>query len=301
MLFSAFNPAPEPDPSRLSFQQQKELASLRAQELSDKTSPRERMMATASDLVETRSSGRRLSRMLERSGSQLRVSEWILIVGAVTLLLASAATYLRGMVAGGLTLILVPLVARGLVLRKIAKRQAAFAEQLPDLLQVLGASLRSGQSLQQAIAGMAPDMDSPAGEELRRIVIENRIGLDLVDSFRDLSDRMNNQDFEWVVRAIDITYSTGGSLATILRRLDTTIRARNKVAGTVRALSAESKITGLVLGALPLLVMLMIQFLNPDYLSPLFEETIGQLLLAGAGVQLLIGSIWLNRMAAFKY
>lgn len=301
MITISFRDPPERQPEKLSFHQQKELANLRAQELSDKTTTRERLLASASDLVETRSSGRRLSEMLERSGSQLRVGEWLIMVGVITVILAGVSTMLRGAIAGVLTAIIVPIAARALVIRKIAKRQSAFAEQLPDLLQVLGASLRSGQSLQQAIAGMAPDMEDPAGEELRRIVIENRIGLDLVDSFRDLSARMDNQDFEWVVRAIDITYSTGGSLATILRRLDSTIRARNKVAGTVRALSAESKITGVVLGGLPLVVMLAIQFMNPGYLEPLFSTTLGRIMLGVAGLQLIIGSIWLNRMAAFKF
>lgn len=300
MLFSAFSAA-EADTEVLAFKERQELISLEAQELSDKTSTRERMLATASELVETRSSGRKMSQMLEQSGSQLRVGEWLLLVGAVALVLAALATFLRGTVAGLLVLLIVPFGARALVLRKIAQRQKAFAEQLPDVLQVLGASLRSGQSLQQAIAGMAPDMENPAGEELRRVVIENRIGRDLVDSFRDLSKRMNNQDFEWVVRAIDITYTTGGSLATILKRLDATIRARNKVKGTVEALSAESKITGVVLGGLPLLVMLAVQVINPGYLTPLFDTLLGNVMLGVAAVMLITGSLWLNKLAEFKY
>ena len=97
---------------------------------------------------------------------------------------------------------------------------------------------------------------------------------------------------------IDIT---GGDLSVILRRLDSTIRARNHVAGTVRSLTAEGRISGLVLSALPPGLMLVVQFLNPGFLDPLFTTSIGQLLLAVAVVQMIVGSIGLSRMAKFKF
>jgi len=211
-----------------------------------------------------------------------------------------------GLIRGGvvfivLMLILVPIVAWFLLNRKISKRQDAFADQLPDLLQNLSSSLRSGQSLPQSIAGMAPDMASPAGDELRRVVIENRIGRDLIESFQDLAHRMDSLDFDWVVRAIDINYKTGGDLSVILRRLDATIRSRNQVAGAMRALTAEGRISGIVLAALPPGLMLAVQFLNPEFLAPMFTEPLGRLLLIVAGTQLIIGSFWLSRMAKFKF
>ena len=176
---------------------------------------------------------------LEKSGSHLRTGEWVLGVAATTLVLASLGLLRGGVVVIVLMFIFVPVVAWFLLNRKIQKRQDAFADQLPDLLQTLSSSLRSGQSLPQSIAGMAPDMSSPAGDELRRVVIENRIGRDLIESFKDLAIRMDSLDFDWVVRAIEINYRTGGDLSVILRRLDATIRARNQVAGAVRALTAE--------------------------------------------------------------
>lgn len=166
---------------------------------------------------------------------------------------------------------------------------------------MLSSSLRSGQSLPQSIAAMAPDMASPAGDELRRVTIENRIGRDLIESFKDLAARMDSLDFDWVVRAIEINYRTGGDLSVILRRLDATIRARNQVAGAVRALTAEGRISGLVLSALPPGLMLAVQFLNPEFMAPMFTNPIGKLMLVIAGTQLVVGSIWLSRMAKFKF
>ena len=112
---------------------------------------------------------------------------------------------------------------------------------------------------------------------------------------------MDSLDFDWVVRAIEINYRTGGDLSVILRRLDATIRARNQIAGAVRALTAEGRISGLVLSALPPGLMLAVQFLNPEFMAPMFTNPIGKLMLVIAGTQLVVGSIWLSRMAKFKF
>jgi len=259
-----------------------------------------RVVDTTTQLIERRS-GSSLQVKLEKSGSQLRSGEWLLGVVAATLVLASLGLLRGGIVVIILMVVFVPVVAWFLLNRKIQKRQDAFADQLPDLLQMLSSSLRSGQSLPQSIAAMAPDMAAPAGDELRRVVIENRIGRDLIESFKDLAARMDSLDFDWVVRAIEINYRTGGDLSVILRRLDATIRARNQVAGAVRALTAEGRISGIVLTALPPGLLLAIQFLNPEFMEPMFESPIGRLLLIVAGIQLFVGSIWLSRMARFKF
>lgn len=259
-----------------------------------------RMVESTSRMVEKRS-GRGLQTMLEKSGSQLRSGEWVLLVVAAALALGAVAFYFGGAIGGGLVLIMVPVGSRSLLKRNIYRRQEAFADQLPDFLQNLSSALRSGQSLPQSIASIAPDLDAPAGDELRRVVIENRIGRDLVESFSDLASRMDSLDFDWVVRAIEINYRTGGDLSVILRRLDATIRSRNQVAGTVRSLSAEGRISGVVLSALPPVLMLAVQFINPGFLDPLFNTPMGRLLLMIAGTQLIVGSIWLSRMARFKF
>lgn len=264
------------------------------------TDARDLVVEATTNLVEKRS-GRGLRDRLEKSGSQLRSGEWVLLVAAITVVLAGLAYLIGKVIAGAIVVLAVPIVANSLLNRNITKRQEAFADQLPDFLQNLSSSLRSGQSLPQSIASIAPDLESPAGDELRRVVIENRIGRDLVESFRDLATRMESQDFDWVVRAIEINYRTGGDLSIILRRLDATIRARNHVAGTVRALSAEGRISGVVLTALPPGLMLAVQFINPGFLDPLFNTNLGRFLLGFACMQLLVGSIWLSRMAKFKF
>lgn len=275
-------------------------ASQESQSAQGLTDAKQRMVETTTNIIEKRS-GQSLQNKLEKSGSQLRSGEWVLGVAAITVVLASIGLLRGGIVVIVFMVVFVPIVAWALLNRKINKRQEAFADQLPDLLQTLSSSLRSGQSLPQSIAGMAPDMASPAGDELRRVVIENRIGRDLIESFKDLAARMDSLDFDWVVRAIEINYRTGGDLSVILRRLDATIRARNQVAGAVRALTAEGRISGIVLTALPPGLMLAVQLLNPDFLKPMFEQTMGRALLVISGAMLVVGSIWLSRMARFKF
>jgi tight adherence protein B len=259
-----------------------------------------RMVESTSHLIEKRS-GNNLQLKLEKSGSRLRSGEWLLGVVAATVVLASLGLLRGGLVVIVLMLVIVPVVSWFLLNRKIQKRQDAFADQLPDLLQTLSSSLRSGQSLPQSIAAMAPDMSAPAGDELRRVVIENRIGRDLIESFKALAGRMDSLDFDWVVRAIEINHHTGGDLSVILRRLDATIRARNQVAGAVRSLTAEGRISGIVLSALPPGLMLAVQFLNPEFMEPMFSTSTGKLLLVIGSAQLIVGSFWLSRMARFKF
>lgn len=261
---------------------------------------RDLMVERTTKLVERRS-GRGLQNRLEQSGSQLRSGEWVLLAVASTFVLAALGYLLGGLIAAGILIVCTPIVANALLNRSINKRQAAFADQLPDFLQNLSSALRSGQSLPQSIASIAPDLESPAGDELRRVVIENRIGRDLIESFNDLAQRMDSVDFDWVVRAIEINYRTGGDLSLILRRLDSTIRARNHVAGTVRSLSAEGRISGVVLAALPPILMLAVQIINPGFLNPLFNTALGRVLLIGSITQLVVGTIWLNNMAKFKF
>ncbi len=248
-----------------------------------------------------RRNGRSLQEQLERSGSQLRSGEWVIAVASLMAVAGGLSFLIRGLIAAVLVSVAVVIVARFMLSHNIRKRQEAFADQLPDVILNLSSALRSGQSIQQAVATIAPDLEAPAGEELRRVVIENRIGRDLVQSFRELAQRMDSVDFDWVVRAIEINHSTGGDLPSILRRLDATIRARNHVAGTVRSLTADGRISGVVLTALPPALMICVQFVNPGYLEPLFGTSLGRLLLIGATLMLVIGGVWLTRLARFRY
>lgn len=264
-------------------------------------SVRSKVVDEATRVVTGRDSGVELQHKLEVSGSKLRAGEWLLIVGAITLFVSGVVFMFKGPLFALIGLVAVPLIAWIVLKRNVSKRRRAFADQLPDILQLISSGLRAGQSLPQAIAGMAPEIASPGSEELKRVIIENRIGRDLTDSFRDLAERMDSLDFEWVVSAIHINRSVGGDLSRILRRLESTIRARNRVAGQVRALSAEGRISGLVLTLLPPGMMIIVQVVNPGFMDVMFTTGLGRILMIGATTQLIIGGLWLNKLSQFKF
>jgi len=245
--------------------------------------------------------GKKLSRKLERANSKLRPGEYIMVAIAIGAVVGLFTWAFRGGITAILAVGAIFVYAKVHLNRMIKKRQAAFGDQLPDLLQMMATNLRAGQSLGQAINSVAMEARSPMKEELMRVVIEQRIGRDLTASFRDLSDRMESQDFEWVVAAIDINRTVGGDLAQILGRVESTIRARNKIRGQVSAMSAEGKLSGGVLIALPPGLVLIVNVINPGYLDPMFDTTIGKGMLAGCVLMLSVGAFWLKSISEFEY
>ena len=185
--------------------------------------------------------------------------------------------------------------------RKIKKREKAFATQLPETLGLLASSLRGGMSMMQSFNTIAAEADSPSKDEFIRIVTEIRLGRDMGAAFKDLATRMNSKDFEWVVTAIDIHREVGGDLASILDRVANTIRARNRVLGQMKALSAEGRMSGYVLFGLPPAMVLLISVMNRGYLDEMIGSTIGIGLLIVAAVMLAIGGFWMKHLVKFRY
>ncbi len=242
-----------------------------------------------------------VAKKLESAGSQMRPGEWLVMAIAGTIGAFAGGTFLFGWLIGAF----VAVVTAGLFwtylsLRQSA-RQKAFAEDLPETLQLIAGSLRGGTSMIQAIQTVADEADAPTSEEFQRIITETRLGRDLAVSFRDLSERMGSSDFEWVVTAIEIHREVGGDLAGILDRVSDTIRARNRVRGQVKALSAEGKMSGIILFILPPGMVGAISLLNREYLNEMLDTTEGQVMLIISGVLLIIGGAWLKRLSRFVY
>jgi len=251
---------------------------------------RKTFAARTSEQLERNKSGRRLRRTLERAGSPLRPGEYLLIVLVFLFVITSLMFFFRGWLGAVPVLFLGVVAARVDLLRRLSKRQ-----------KMLASNLRSGQSMIQSIQMVGADAPSPTREEFKRVLIEQRIGRDLTSSFRDLSDRVGSKDFEWVVSAIDINRSVGGDLSIILDRIERTIRARNRIRGQVSAMSAEGKLSGIVLIALPPAIMVLVQIGNPAYLEPLLQSAVGWALLGLAVVMLSIGGFWIMRLSRFVY
>ena len=135
--------------------------------------------------------------------------------------------------------------------RKASKRQAAFADQLPDALQLLAGGIRAGFGLMQAIDNVAGELPAPAGEEFQRVKVETHLGRDTNEALRAMALRVGSQDFEWVVEAIEINREVGGDLGEILDSVGGTIRDRNRLRRRIKSLSAEGRVSASCSGYCP--------------------------------------------------
>ncbi len=244
---------------------------------------------------------RLVAKKLEAAGSKMRPGEWLVLGVAGSTGAFFGVSFLLGWLLGAAAGILVAFGFWMWLDYMAGKRQKAFAEDLPETLGLIAGSLRGGLSMMQAIQTVADEADDPTAGEFQRLVTETRLGRDLAVSFRDLSQRMASQDFEWVVTAIEIHREVGGDLASILDRVSNTIRQRNRVRGQVKALSAEGRVSGLILFLLPLVMVGAISVMNRAYLNEMLNETAGQIMLIIAGVLLLVGGVWLKRLSRFIY
>lgn len=172
--------------------------------------------------------------------------------------------------------VLVPFLAAPLVVNYVLKvlaerRSKRFAAQLPDALLLVASSLQAGHSFLRALQIMADEYDAPLSDEFRRVVNETELGSPMVDSLERMSNRMALRDLDWMVQAIRIQQAVGGQLADLLTTLAEFMRARDELRREVNALTAEGRVSAWVLGALPVVLFVAIQAINPGYLTPMLR------------------------------
>lgn len=258
------------------------------------------MAEQATALAERAVSGNeRLGRLdvaLERAGLAMRPAEYVVMVVSAVLGGASVALLAVGPVAALVVGVLLSVAAwQGLdVLRR--RRQRKLADQLGDTIQLLAGSLRSGHGLVQAIDMVTREAESPTAEEFHRVIVESRLGRDVGDALDALAERAGNEDVEWVVQAIRIHREVGGDLAEILDRVGETIRDRNRVRGQIRSLTAEGRLSAILLMALPFLVGTWMWFTNRPYISELFTRPAGRVVLGVGVVLMTIGAAVMKRL-----
>ena len=205
-----------------------------------------------------------------------------------------------GLLAGGPLVALSFLLLFGLapfaLLSQLAtRRRKAFTQQLPDTLQLLASSLRAGYSLTQGLDAVAQEVEDPTGRELRRVVLETRLGRDMESALEDLAARMQSKDFDWVVMAIRIQREVGGNLAELLTNVAETMISRERLRREVSALTAEGRLSAIIVGALPFLIGIAVTVLNPGYINILFTNPVGRIMLFGATILMLVGFVWMKK------
>lgn len=161
---------------------------------------------------------------------------------------------------------------RIVVSRKIQSRLIRFENQLPDTLSLWVNALRSGYSVLQSMEAISRDAPDPTSAEFKRVVQEVQLGIDQEDALAHMLNRVESDDLDLVITAVNIQREVGGNLAEILDVIGHTIRERIKLKGEIRVLTAQGRITGYLISGLPIILALFLYTINPSYMSNLFEN-----------------------------
>ena len=261
-----------------------------------KSGVQERLEGLSAQVLEKNNRGRTLDDTLDRAGMKMRSNEFVVVCAAVAIAGLFVGVLLFGIPYFLLMAIPIGLGIPGFLKFKIARRRKAFVNQLGDTLQLMAGSLTAGYGLGQTLDSVARETDSPTSEEFQRVVMETRLGRSLEDALQAMSYRIGAKDFDWVVDAIKIQASVGGNLSEIIEQVGETIRARTRIKRQVDALTAEGKISALVLFVLPFGLFGFIFSSNPDYIKPMFSSGLGQAMLGAAGFMLACGGLWLKKL-----
>lgn len=184
--------------------------------------------------------------------------------------------------------------------RKLRHQRHQFAEQLADNLQIVASALRAGQSMVGAISVVVDEAPEPTRSEFQRIVNDERLGVPLEDAVRDVARRMDNRDLEQVALVAIIQRETGGNTAEVLDRVIDTVRERGTLRRLMETLTAQGRLSQIVVSVLPFALVGAITLINAEYMKPLFETGTGQLLLLlGVGLSLL-GSLIIKKIVDIR-
>lgn len=225
--------------------------------------------------------------------SPRRVSMWLLAAAIGGSVLGYLWAGGAGMVMGA---IVVVAAFWAFVKRRQRKRQEAFEQHFPEALELMARSLQAGHAFTAGLQAVGQEASWPVNEEFQRVFEEQKFGLPLPDAMMGLSDRNDLMDVKLFVTSVLIQRETGGNLVELLEGLVETIRERFSFRRELKVHTAHGRITGLILVLAPAIVALGLWLLNPGYLSRLWTEPMGQLmLLVAVGMQIL-GFLWIRRI-----
>jgi len=180
------------------------------------------------------------------------------------------------------------------------KKLKLFNLQLIDALSIISNSLRAGYSFMQALELVSREMPPPIGQEFARTFREINLGATTEEALQNLGKRIASEDLGLIVTAVLIQRQIGGNLAEILDNISHTIRERVRIQGEIKTMTAQGKISGLIIGIIPPVLILFIFIVNPGYIKPLFSSAIGLAMLGAGAVSELIGILIIKKIISIE-
>lgn len=239
----------------------------------------------------------RLQRFIAQSGSEMGIGEFLgfatligLVVGATVYFSVwqDVRAFIFGIAAAGI----LPMW----IAHRRAARMAKFSEQIPDAMDLMAGSLRAGHAYSAAVQVVADELTEPIATEFQTMAEEYRVGLSHRECLERLLTRVDHPDLHLFAVSVLIQTETGGNLAEILDGLAATVRSRFKLVGKVRAITAEGRLSGIILAILPVVVGAVLAVLNPKYFEPLIKERVGHIAIAVALFLQWIGYLWIRKI-----
>jgi tight adherence protein B len=259
-------------------------------------------LPTVSRILSSRGLTEKLMLDISRAGLKWRPSEFAVMVAAWTILPVFILFILHMqpvvIILAGLLGFCVPVVY---LKAKQGARMRAFNNQIADALSLMASSLRSGYSFMRAMQVVSSEMPPPISEEFGRVIDECNVGVPTEDALMHLVQRVQSYDMELVVTAVTIQIQLGGNLAEILDTIAETIRERVRINGEVAALTADGRLSGIILIALPICLGCVIYTLSPGYLTPLLTQHTGKMLMLGAVVSTVFGALIIRKMLQIDF
>jgi tight adherence protein B len=230
--------------------------------------------------------------LLKQAGMDTKPGQILLMTGV-----AGLGTYMighlfyDGFIGPILAAIILGSLPISVVYFKRYRRLSAFESNFPEAIDLLARAVKAGHGLNTGMEIVGQEMTEPIAGEFRSTYEEQRLGLHFREALINLTKRVPLQDVRFFAAALIIQDETGGNLAEILGNLSATVRDRFKIRGDIRVRTAQGKLTALILVSLPVGMLFLMNFVNPDYSSVLYKDPLGLLFLAVAAIMQIIGGI----------
>jgi tight adherence protein B len=251
-----------------------------------------RLLERIDRLMRGQAVARRLALRLAQANIRMTVPEFVVIDGSLGVVFAALGFVLRQHIVSAVATGVVGLAVPWLLLEwRRQKRIKAFHDQLIDVLTLVVGSLRGGHALLTALDLVSKELGAPASEEFERVLREIGFGLSQSEALNNLVARMETDDLQLIVTAVNISHEVGGNLSLVLEKITETLRERIRLQGEIRVLTTQQRLTSYVLAALPFVLAIVLGVMNPGWMMQLFQPGWVRLIPLVAVVSDLIGFV----------
>jgi tight adherence protein B len=243
----------------------------------------------------------KLSEDLQKAGLRLKASEWLLIVATVSAVVGGIFWLRFGTVFAFIPCPIVIWILSGIFLRlRQSRRTRAFDAQLGDTIILLSNALKAGLSFAQAMNTVAKNASPPISEEFGRATREIALGIPVDDALQHMVQRNRSEDFDLMVTAVQIQRAVGGNLAEILDTIAHTIRERVRIHGEIRTITAQARLSGIIITLLPIGLALFLFFVQPSYFAPMVKHTLGWVMLGTGAFSIMVGTAIIQKIVRIE-